>query len=73
MNETLSPAISTLARMRMWRIESWIQHPVEAQREVLQDLVTSAQYTEFGRKYNFSATLYRQGIQATFPFMNTTT
>ena len=50
----LSPAISTLARMRFWRIESWIQHPVEAQREVLQDLVTSAQYTEFGRKYNFS-------------------
>jgi hypothetical protein len=26
---------------------------VEAQREVLQDLVTSAQYTEFGRKYRF--------------------
>lgn len=50
----LSPAISTLARMRMWRIESWITHPEEAQREVLQDLVTSAQYTEFGRKYNFS-------------------
>ena len=50
----LSPAISTLARMRLWRIESWIKHPIEAQREVLQDLVTSAQYTEFGRKYNFS-------------------
>lgn len=50
----MSPAISTLARLRMWRIESWIKHPVEAQREVLQDLVTSAQYTEFGRKYNFS-------------------
>ena len=50
----LSPAISTFARMRLWRIESWIKHPIEAQREVLQDLVTSAQYTEFGRKYNFS-------------------
>jgi len=50
----LSPAISTLARMRLWRIESWIKHPIEAQREVLQDIVTSAQYTEFGRKYNFS-------------------
>lgn len=50
----LSPAISTLARMRMWRIESWIEHPILSQREVLQDLVTSAQYTEFGRKHNFS-------------------
>lgn len=50
----LSPAISKLARMRLWRIENWSNHPEAAQREVLQDLVTSAQYTEFGRKYNFS-------------------
>ena len=40
--------------MRLWRIENWSNHPVAAQREVLQDLVTASQYTEFGRKYNFS-------------------
>jgi hypothetical protein len=40
--------------MRLWRIEAWKNNPVDAQREVLQDLVTSAQYTEFGRKYDFS-------------------
>lgn len=39
--------------MRLWRIEKWTNHPEAAQREVLQHLVTSAQYTEFGRKYNF--------------------
>ncbi len=50
----LSPAISSLARLRRWRIDGWITHPADAQREVLQDLVTSAQYTEFGRKYRFS-------------------
>ena len=50
----LSPAISRLARMRFWRIENWTKHPVEVQREVLQDLVTTAQYTAFGKKYNFS-------------------
>jgi hypothetical protein len=50
----LSPAISKLARMRLWRIENWSNHPVATQREVLQELVTAAQYTEFGRKYNFS-------------------
>lgn len=50
----LSPAISGLARMRQWRIEAWKTHPEDSQREVLQDLVTSAQYTEFGKKYNFS-------------------
>ncbi len=50
----LSPAISSLARMRLWRIEAWKNNPLEAQREVLQDLVTSAQYTDFGRKHDFS-------------------
>jgi GH3 auxin-responsive promoter len=50
----LSPAISKLARMRLWRIENWSNHPVAAQREVLQELVTAAQYTEFGRRYGFS-------------------
>lgn len=40
--------------MRLWRIEAWKNNPLDAQREVLQDLVTSAQYTEFGRKYDFS-------------------
>jgi hypothetical protein len=49
----LSPAISSIARMRLWRIEAWKNHPENAQREVLQDIVTSAQYTEFGRKYHF--------------------
>jgi hypothetical protein len=50
----LSPAISRLARLRIWQIDQWLQNPVGVQREVLQHLVTSAQYTEFGRKYNFS-------------------
>lgn len=40
--------------MRLWRIDAWKSHPEDSQREVLQDLVTSAQYTEFGKKYNFS-------------------
>ncbi|MFZ1785216.1 MAG: GH3 auxin-responsive promoter family protein [Ferruginibacter sp.] len=40
--------------MRLWRIENWSSHPMAVQREVLQDLVTAAQYTEFGKKYNFS-------------------
>lgn len=50
----LSPAISAIARLRLPRIDNWMNHPVEAQREVLQSLVTSAQYTVFGKKYHFS-------------------
>ncbi|MEO7445233.1 MAG: GH3 auxin-responsive promoter family protein [Ferruginibacter sp.] len=50
----LSPAISKLARMRIWRIDNWVNHPVAAQRAVLQSLVTAAQYTVFGKKYHFN-------------------
>ncbi|MBL0146013.1 MAG: GH3 auxin-responsive promoter family protein [Chitinophagaceae bacterium] len=49
----LSSTISKLARMRLWRIDNWSNNPVAAQREVLQELVTAAQYTEFGKKYGF--------------------
>lgn len=50
----LSPLISRIARLRLWRIEQWSKHPVAKQREVLQHLVTAAQYTEFGRQYGFN-------------------
>jgi GH3 auxin-responsive promoter len=40
--------------MRLWRIDNWSNNPVAAQREVLQDLITAAQYTEFGKKYGFN-------------------
>ena len=49
-----SPAISRLARLRYWRIENWVNEPINAQREVLQDLITHGQYTQFGTKYAFS-------------------
>ncbi len=63
----LSPAISRLARMRHWRIENWINHPVVSQREVLQGLVTAAQYTEFGKKYNFSKLFSLREFKNTVP------
>lgn len=46
--------ISTLARMRLWGVQNWISYPVSAQRNVLQHLVTQAQYTVFGKKYKFN-------------------
>ena len=50
----LSPVISRLARLRLWRVDNWVSYPVAAQRNVLQHLVTQAQNTEFGRKYSFT-------------------
>jgi phenylacetate-coenzyme A ligase PaaK-like adenylate-forming protein len=63
----LSPAISKLARMRLWRIQNWSNHPVAAQRDVLQHLVTSAQYTSFGKKYNFSQLFTLKAFKNTVP------
>jgi len=50
----LSPVISRLARMRLLGVQNWVSFPLLAQRNILQHLVTQAQYTEFGRKYKFS-------------------
>ncbi|MFY7840189.1 MAG: GH3 auxin-responsive promoter family protein [Lacibacter sp.] len=63
----LSPAISRLARLRMWRIDSWISNPVAAQREVLQDLVTTAQYTQFGQQYRFRELFNVREFKRTVP------
>lgn len=63
----LSPAISRLARLRHWRIEQWIQNPVAAQREVLQDLFTHGQYSEFGRKYGLASISTIREFKKTVP------
>ena len=53
--------------MRLWRIENWSRHPHAAQREVLQELVTAGQYTEFGRKYNFSKLFTLKAFKKNIP------
>ena len=49
----LSPAISRLARLRLWSMEQWINDPARAQHLVWQDLIAAGQYTEFGRLHHF--------------------
>ncbi|MBN9296560.1 MAG: GH3 auxin-responsive promoter family protein [Filimonas sp.] len=63
----LSPAISRLARLRSWRIEQWVSDPIASQREVLQDLVTHGQYTEFGRQYGFNELYNIRKFKQTVP------
>lgn len=50
----LSPALSQLARLRMGRIEHFMQYPLQVQQQVFQSLLSAAQYTEFGKQYGFS-------------------
>jgi len=51
----------------MWRIQAWMNNPIEAQRDVLQSLVTAAQYTEFGKRYNFSKLFTVRAFKQTVP------
>jgi flagellin-like hook-associated protein FlgL len=53
--------------MRVWRIHNWINHPIASQREVLQQLVSAAQYTEFGKKYGFSKLFTLKQFKAKVP------
>lgn len=52
----LSPAISRFARLRLRRIERFMEFPLESQEQVFHDLISQAQYTEFGKKYGFDKT-----------------
>lgn len=63
----LSPAISRIARFRLNAIDQWINDPIGAQRQVLQHLVTSAQNTEFGRKYGFNNTFTTKAFKQAMP------
>ena len=62
-----SPALSRLARFRYWHIEHWVNNPIAAQREVLQDLITHGQYTQFGRKYQFANIFNIRTFKQTVP------
>lgn len=63
----ISPAISKFARLRRSAIEQWMENPVEAQRQVLQHLITEGQYTEFGRKYRFNETFRIRDLKTAVP------
>jgi len=62
-----SPALSRLARFRYWHIEHWVNSPIAAQREILQDLITHGQYTAFGLKYQFAEIFNIRKFKATVP------
>ncbi|HJW16983.1 MAG TPA: GH3 auxin-responsive promoter family protein [Flavisolibacter sp.] len=63
----LSPAISRFARWRLWSIEKWMSDAATNQFDVWQDLLAAGQYTEFGRKYNFSHIQSLDDFKSTVP------
>lgn len=66
----LSPAISQLARLRMGRIEYFMQYPLQVQQQVFQSLISAAQYTEFGKQFGFSSIFKIEEFKQRVPVHN---
>lgn len=63
----LGSTISRFARLRVDAIEQWLEDPIAVQRNVLQSLITSAQYTEYGKKYCFNKTFTIRAFKQAVP------
>jgi hypothetical protein len=53
--------------MRVWQIRNWKDHPETSQRNVLQSLISAAQYTEFGKKYQLNTLFKVKNFKARIP------
>ncbi len=49
----LSPAIKRFIKLRMSAIDNFVLNPIDTQKQVFNDLVGSAQFTEYGKQHNF--------------------
>lgn len=51
----ISSVLSWIMKQRLHQIELFMKFPNEVQQELLKKLITSARYTEFGRRFDFSS------------------
>ena len=49
-----SPAIKSYIRLRQSAIDNFMLNPVDTQKQVFNHLIGTAQYTEFGKKFDFN-------------------
>ncbi len=49
----LNPAIRSYIKLRWSYIDQYLHNPINAQMNTFNDLLSSGQFTEFGKKYNF--------------------
>ena len=49
----LSPAIKNFLKLRASVIDNFMLNPIDTQKRVFNDLIGSAQFTEYGKKYDF--------------------
>jgi hypothetical protein len=49
----ISPALKGIMKLRQSAIDNFMLNPVDTQKQVFNDLIGSAQFTEYGKKYGF--------------------
>ena len=49
----ISPALKGFMKLRQSAIDNFMLNPVDTQQQVFNALIGSAQFTEYGKKYNF--------------------
>ena len=50
----ISPALKGIMKLRQSAIDNFMLNPVDTQQQVFNDLIGSAQFTEYGKKYGFN-------------------
>ena len=63
----ISPAILQYARLRADGLMHHIAHPLDAQRDVFQHLISQAQNTWFGREHNFNRIFWPEEFKKAVP------
>jgi hypothetical protein len=66
----LSPAIKSFLKLRNSVIDNFMLNPIDTQKRVFNDLISSAQFTEYGKKYNFQHINSISEYQKTVPLNN---
>lgn len=66
----LSPAIKSFLKLRTSVIDNFMLNPIDTQKRVFNDLISTAQFTEYGKKYNFEHINSILEYQKTVPLNN---
>ena len=67
MSKLIGTSMKKYFQLRKYQIDIWKKTALASQEFIFSDLLTTAQHTEFGRKYNFSEINSYQGFQLKIP------
>jgi hypothetical protein len=63
----ISPAFKGFIKLRQSAIDNFTHNPIDTQQQVFNDLIGSAQFTEYGKKYDFEHISSIADFQKTVP------